>query len=223
MAKCKNCGVSLLHNQCCPLCGREVNKAEECETVFPSYEKIYAKMSKVYITQVFFVLMFAAICLSATINYLSWERYQMAWSLLVTGTLVYVWFTVRRTIMLNARVGGKIIFQFLVLSCFLFILDFFTGFHKWSTTYAIPFLAIASTFGLNMVALKKKEQWFDYLGYFLVMFLMSCLPILFYPFGLSNRIWTGIIAIGYSVITIIVMILVADKTFFDEMKKRFHF
>lgn len=221
--KCKNCGVYVetSHNQC-PLCQKPMEPDLEVTKQYPCYDKLYADLKLFTLRKLFFFLMITLATISGMVNIFTYEKLKFLWSPIVAASLVYAWVTYRNTAFSRMNMGGKILIQFVSLSLLSLILDIFTGFSEWSTTYVMPFLSVAMTLLLTILAVTRKKRYKVYMGYLLAAFFISLGPILLFVFNLSLHIWTSVTAIAFSVFTFLGMLIFSPKQFKAELKKRFH-
>lgn len=224
MTRCSKCGVMVdSQHKNCPLCSKPLSNAGESITQYPSYLDLYSRVRNFTIEKLFLFLTISTIVITITINLLTLQINSSPWSAVVTALLLYAWVAVRNTFISKTHSGGKTLFQFLSLSVLLLILDICGGFSKWSTNYVIPFLSLAATFIITLMAIAKKSLWHEYIGYLLATFFISLCPLLFFAFRLSTVLWTSVVSIIYSLLTIVGLIIFSDRNFKEEMKKRFYF
>lgn len=222
MTRCKHCNVIVdnQHRQC-PLCSLALENGGQSITQYPNYQKIYYQMNNFTVTKIFLFLTISAIIILLTINLLTIQQYAYLWSLIPITCLIYVWITVKKVILSKANLGSKILIQFFSISVLLLVIDVYTGFSKWSTTYIIPFLSIAMTLLLSIFA-AQKSHWQEYMGYLLATFFINLSSFILLLFHLSNEIWTSVTAIVYTLLTVIGLIIFSNRKFKEEMKRRFH-
>ncbi|GHU53299.1 hypothetical protein AGMMS49975_10990 [Clostridia bacterium] len=224
MTKCIRCGVSVDgQHKNCPLCGRRLDNKGGGKTEYPAYGQSYRRIKTFTLYKLYLFLTISAILISTTVNVMTLPTDPVFWSGIVTCALLYTLITIRNTIISKRHIGAKILVQFISLAVFMFVIDICNGFSKWSTNYVIPFLIVVSTVIITIIALTKKSLWLDYAGYLFAMFFISLCPIVLFVFRLATVIWTGVMAVLYSVLTIIGLIIFSDEKFKNETRKRFHF
>lgn len=223
MKKCNICGVSV-HEQHtnCPLCRKALGEAHTTDTSYPDYQQFYREIKDFSMTKLFLFIAIAAPIIALTVNLFTLNKTQFPWSVIVSISVLYAWFTWRYTIRAKIHLGGKILCQFFALSILLFTIDRVTGFHKWSTDYIIPALSVGATLFVTLIAVSKKTRWDNYMGYLLATFFTSPFPICLYFFGLADILWPSFASLLTAGLTLIGLIVFSDRKFKEEMKKRFH-
>lgn len=122
------------------------------------------------------------------------------------------------------NVPARILLMFTLATSFFIGIDVLTGFYRWSTTYLVPLMTIAVTLTITlMVLIRRRSNYGEYLGYLLAILIISLVPLLFFAFQLSNRLWTSIAALVYSLLTVVALWTFTGKDFKSELSKRFHF
>ncbi|WP_042221017.1 DUF6320 domain-containing protein [Oceanobacillus manasiensis] len=218
MNYCNHCAVSINHVTC-PLCHRKVAESIDNEVkLYPDYMTM--KKRRTFIAK---VVAFLSITMASTcfvINLLVNADY--LWSLYVVGGAVYLWVTMNHTLLSSAHTGAKIILQVISLSSVLVIMDFTSGFQRWSVNFAIPLIIIMATLLTTIIILKKRVHWRDYMGYTFVMFVIGFIPIGLYISGIATVLWTCVGTSLYALLTLIGMLLFSYKTIKEEFIRRFH-
>ncbi|MEG1186185.1 MAG: DUF6320 domain-containing protein, partial [Eubacterium sp.] len=119
--------------------------------------------------------------------------------------------------------GGKIILQTIGLSLLAVLIDFNSGFHRWSVNLVVPFIVIAATQMITIIVFSKKMLWNAYIGYAITMIFLSFLPILLFVFGIATSFWACALSGLYALITLGAMFLFSEKDFKNQFISRFHF
>ena len=221
MTRCKHCNVIVdSQHQQCPLCSRVLENSGQSITQYPNYQKAYSQVKNSSGTKMLLFLTISSIVVLLTINLLTIQYYNCLWSLIPITCLLYVWITYKKVIMSKAHLGSKILIQFFSISTLLIVIDACIGFSKWSTTYVIPFLSIAATLILSILA--RKSHWQEYMGYLLATFFINVSSFILFLLHLSNAIWTSVTAMVYTLLTVIGLLVFSDRRFKDEMRRRFH-
>lgn len=224
--KCVNCSVTVIsRHQKCPLCGASVRPLESDvlrdNEFFPEYpEYKESKLDKTKRAVFFITVAFSAI--AVFVNLFSLTINRSFWSFIVVSCLFYVFISLKSVSSKKTHTGTKFLFQLIMLSALAVIIDVFSGFTMWSTTYVIPALSTASSFVITVFAASKKALYMEYLGYILTSLLISIVPAVLCIFSLSKQAWVGYAALLFSLIMLLGLYLFADKDFKREVKKRFH-
>lgn len=224
MKKCLSCGVLVddAHARC-PLCQREFSAPGTVpeNPWYPRYTVVEKERKSNLNLKIvaFLVLVVSSICI--VINLLTGAGH--LWSLNVLSSILYAWLSVRHTILSKAHPGTKIIVQVFGISGLLFILNSMSGSARWSVNYVFPFLVIGATLLITILIISKKMRWKEYSGFMIALILLGFAPLIFYAFGLSQVLWTGVTAAMYAFLTLIGMLLFSEKGFKNELIRRLHF
>ena len=119
--------------------------------------------------------------------------------------------------------GAIILVQLLLISALVIVIDIFSGFKKWSTTFVIPSLSFASSLVIVFIAIGKRSLYKEFSGYLLTSFLISIIPALLCLVNLSTHNWIGYASFLVSLLMLFGLYVFSEKDFKIEMKKRFHF
>lgn len=225
--KCKNCSVSFFSRTAiCPLCGTEAEDldfdTQNDSCFYPEYAE--PKISKLDIAKK--IILFLTIAFSSMaifINMFSLTIQSSLWSLLFVSCLFYTFVSFKTLSSKKMHTGAKILVQLLLISALVIIIDIFSGFKKWSTTFVIPSLSFASSLVIVFIAVGKRSLYKEFSGYLLTSFLISIIPALLCLVKLSTHIWVGYASFLVSLLMLFGLYVFSEKDFKSEMKKRFHF
>ncbi len=224
--KCINCSVTVIsrYNRC-PLCGASVKPCESEQgrdnEFYPEYpEQKPSKMEKA--RKALFFITVAVSAIAVFINLFSLKINRSFWSFIVASCLFYAFISFKTVSSKKLHTGAKFLIQLILLTFLAVIIDIFSGFTKWSTTYVIPALSTVCSFVITVFAASKKALYKEYLGYILTSLLISIVPAVLCIFSLSLQAWVGYAALLFSLIMLFGLYLFADKDFKRELKKRFH-
>ncbi|MFB5265423.1 DUF6320 domain-containing protein [Paenibacillus enshidis] len=218
-----SCGVSVdPAHAVCPLCRRNLSSRGATQAVGNRWYPVYTftqeqRVSNLFSKWLAFIVL-VVISLSILINTLG--KNDAWWSLYVIPCVLYVWLSIRHTLISRSHLGAKVIVQLLGLSGLLLWINVAAGTNYWSTGYVIPFLMMAATF---LVTVMCSMWWREFTGYLLTLILLGFIPLLLYAVGMSQVLWTAIAAGLYALLTFFGMWLLTDKGFRKEMKRRLHF
>ncbi len=224
MNRCENCNVKVFESEhLCPLCHREVAKAEQTSSTaveYPDYQQIKKHRSALW--NVPFFVSFAASLLCVYINIFTHQPGNIIWSIIVVAALFYVSCVISVIKSTANRFGSKVVKNYILLSVFLFVVDIMSGMHYWFTNFVFPFLTVATTIYLTVLAVRSKRLFSEYFGYILVVTAFGLIPIPIYLLGLSDVAWGMFVSVTSSIIIALGLYFFSDKTFKQEIKKRFH-
>lgn len=225
--KCKNCQLSFYsRTNFCPLCGTEAEDLafdnQNDANFYPEYAE--PKPSKLDVAKK--ILLFLTIAFSSIaifINMFSLTIESSLWSLLLASCLFYAFVSFKIISSKKMHTGAIILVQLLLISALVIVIDIFSGFKKWSTTFVIPSLSFASSLVIVFIAIGKRSLYKEFSGYLLTSFLISIIPALLCLVNLSTHNWIGYASFLVSLLMLFGLYVFSEKDFKIEMKKRFHF
>ncbi len=221
MNKCNNCGVYVYESDSsCPLCQTKLGEEKDTVVKYPNYKDIVAHRSLLRNIPLFITFTASVICIY--INFFTYDRGDLFWSVIVSVSLLYINEVIYLMHSPSKRFGAKVLLNYVFLSGYLIVIDFFTGMRLWSTNYVFPFLTIATIIFLTVLAIRSKRLFSEYFGYILSVMLIGVIPIIIYLIGFSDQAWGAFVAIICCAIIALGLYLFSDKTFKAELRKRFH-
>lgn len=225
MNKCTNCGTFADERaQFCPLCNTQVCETEKSDRAYPDYKETYEVIRTSKLKRVLLFFSIVAACICFFINLLTLQSAPMLWSVIVIAGVLCGWFFLQSFRSQKLILPGKILTCYLAVAILLFVIDFSTGWHMWSTSYLIPFLTIAVVLLTTIFALTHKtDRYKDYMGYILATLFISIIPLVLFLFSQSYVMWTSIAALAYALGTVIGFYIFSPQGVKSEFKRRFHF
>ena len=222
MKYCNKCNVTVLGNKRhCPLCSSILSNSEETDN-YEGYPDIKENSGKYnLLLRLFLFLSIAGSLICLLINLLYWSG--ILWSLIVATGMLLLWETVGLLILSKKNIGLKLIAQMLVVIIVLITIDCVTGWNAWSIGLFAPFVIIASTCVMTVVLYINRAKWREYMLYQFVISINGFIPVILFRCGLIKIIWPGAIGALYSLLTLVGMLIFANKQFKNELNKRFHF
>ncbi|HHX72653.1 MAG TPA: hypothetical protein GX701_06995, partial [Clostridiales bacterium] len=150
--RCKSCSVRVPYNSNCPLCGKFVQEGDRTLR-YPTPVTGRKVSAKKILRFVFLVLGF--VCL-----FIDWfaTGFQ-GWSAIVCIGLFLSWVVVIKPIFDRHPLGIYILYGVLLISVFLLVIDFRTGFTGWSISYVTPSAIAGGISVLMFSALIRKVRW----------------------------------------------------------------
>lgn len=224
MNKCLQCGVFIDESlKKCPLCHRNILDAKTSlkSSWYPTYNIARIDRHMSFQSKMILFLSITIISVCLLINLLSGIEHP--WVLYVAGPVLYLLLLIHSTILSNSHVGTKILLQILGISNMLFIIDFLSGYYRWSVNVIIPFLVIMGTFLITIILIKKRMLWNEYIGYVITMIFLGFIPAVLYLIGIANIIWPSAVSALYALLTTVGMLMFSNKKFRNEIEGRFHF
>ncbi|WP_164217300.1 DUF6320 domain-containing protein [Virgibacillus sp. YIM 98842] len=221
MNHCMNCGVWVEHLTC-PLCHRKVANPTFTTEVkwYPDYHSLKQKKGNSFVSRlvIFVSIVIVSTCLLINI----FVTPDFLWVFYVAATVLYLLVTSNHTINSSAHTGAKIFGQVISLSGLLIVVDVLSGFRRWSVNFVVPFLIITATLLITIIILKKRMRWQEYVGFIVALIVLGFLPVGLYITGIATILWPCAITTLYALLTLLGMLLFSDKTFKEELVRRFH-
>ncbi len=221
MNRCSKCNVEVFESEKkCPLCFQNFEKTADTNVQYPEYNDIVTHKSALRNVPLFVTVTASLICIY--INFFTHEEGDAIWSIVVSASLIFstaVFSVVKST---SKRFGAKIFENLILVSVFIFIIDLSFGMSFWSTNYVFPYLIIGTSLYLMFLAIRSKRLFSEYFGYIISVTILGITPIPIYLFGFSNLPWGMFVSVISSAIIALGLYFFADKTFKEEIKKRFH-
>ncbi|MCI8388659.1 MAG: hypothetical protein HFE63_09365 [Clostridiales bacterium] len=219
MRICPNCKVSIENDlDYCPLCDMETDKvSDDFELDYPYIKTRFSRRLFAKIVT-FLAVVFAAV--SFLINHL--VPTDNPWAFITAAAIAYIWLNLMNLIS-NARNPGSItLWQLLTVSGLTFVIDYLTGWHKWSVNYVIPALIMAAAVAIVLCIAIRPVKYRAYTLYQLVIAVLGVLAVLLWIFGYSDVEWPVVAAAATSLLCFAAMVVFANRYTRNELKKRFH-
>ena len=144
------------------------------------------------------------------------------WSLIVTFSFLYVllilYMFVRenagyRVRMYGIAAGGVIL---------LVLIDYFTGFNRWSLNYIFPISIILMDIALVILMIVNRRNWQSYIILILCMVPVSLLPVILYAVSVITVKYPAQIAFALSLFSTLGVIILGGPRAKAELYRRFH-
>lgn len=237
---CANCGVWIEAGQArCPLCRSHGTARRTQETSAQSAETQVSAVTRVANSYPDYahtrhdartvtplrLLIFSSICVGAitlTVNLLTWQARGYLWSAFPILGLAAAWsfFAILHSRHLN--LAARLLLLFISVSSIVVAVDAWSGFHRWSTTFVVPFLSIALVAVMTILAAAPRNSYSEYMGYLLATFIIAAATLLLSAFSLSTQLWPSVAALVYSLLTVVGLWMFSGQRFGAEMRRRFH-
>ncbi len=230
MKYCEKCKLNVRTNDdFCPLCAAALSP-QECissspESIDPNpgsdmYPKTDTRIKYNFTVRILLFLSVVAASTCLLINILAYQG--TLWSLLVVGGIVFLWAALVYPFLVRKNIGHYIAVDAVCACIFFIVAQFVTKTKGWSLDYVIPFLFIAATTIISFVILIRRMRWREYALYQFVTIILGLLPIISVATGLVVIGWPSIASAFYSFLTLMGMLIFADKKYKNELIKRFH-
>ncbi|MDR1893597.1 MAG: DUF6320 domain-containing protein [Spirochaetales bacterium] len=224
MSKCRKCEAKTEKGQkICPLCFARIESNDKSDTEYPGYAGMYKAIKYFTVKKLFAFLSIAAGLIFLFLNFYLMKYAHNLWSLVFIAAILFCWGLYKSIKSKKLILAGRVLACYFLISAFLFVIDLYLVFHKWSVVYVIPFLTIALIVFITIITIVQKRSYKDYLGYLLATLFISIYPLFLCFLSLSKVVWPSIATLGYGLLTGIAFYIFMDKDFKVEMKKIFHY
>ncbi len=222
---CKSCNLTIISKSpFCPLCkvvipnvDKPNKKGLENKISYPTYG---AKRKRLFSKSMTFVaIAFSILCVF--INLFTIEENNYFWSFISVSSILLVHQSVFNWVSSIKNSGSKIVTQFFLLSQVVLVVDIVMGYSAWALSYVVPWLSVGTTFVITIVALANKKDFTEYAGQLMASFFVSGLLafLAFFPF--TTEKWGLLVALLYSLFTLLALYMFSKPQLKNEIKKRF--
>jgi hypothetical protein len=215
--KCRNCRIevnSLSSN--CPLCGSHlIDDSSDKEPAYPDPEKMAHNTGNKAVR----ILLFFTIVFSLSSYYANkLTPHRGWWSVIVIYSLWLSWLLIGLPIIKKKLTLFLIVLDYISVSGFLYMLDIISGHGGWAFGYVVPFLLCGSSLIISIVFIASQVNWRGFFLYEVFAAIMCFVPLL-----LNRTVrWPGTVSAVYGVLTIIGLVILGNRNFKNETKKRLH-
>lgn len=218
--RCENCKVNISNiSSNCPLCGRHLHESGIGKHA--SYPDIKESLSSTHNRNIR-GLLFLTIVFSLSIFLLNLlTPYKYFWSLIPISGMWLLWLVLGIPIIRKKITPAMIVLDNIIISIFLNIIDVTLTQQGWAISYVVPFILVGSTLAITIVFMLTKIDWKDYYPSQIAIVGLCFIPLIIRIF-ISFIFWPSVISAAYGFFTILGMIILGNKKFKHETKKRFH-
>lgn len=192
---------------------------KECDKgMYPQIEYNRKKWKK--LINLFYAVLLTAAVIVGVVNYVTFSG--LWWSGIAIPGILYAGLTFRYSILKHANLGKSVMIQTLGLQALLFMIDWVLGYQGWSVNYAIPSTILFADIAVVFLILVNQLNWQSYFMYQIAITIFSFVPIILWAAGLVTNPVMAIITVILSVLILALTILLGDRSFKNELIRRFH-
>lgn len=224
MNKCNRCNVKIKDNtNICPLCQELVSQEGKSEKNPSMYPLIPFDSDKFQMIRkiTLFILFVTAIVLFI-INYVTYDKCSVLWSLISVAAIFYGVVTINYSIAANINLPDKILIETIGAGILCVIIDNVLGYTGWSVNFMVPALILIAdiiVIFLMVISPMKRKDYFMYqitiTVFSIISFILCFTPVIA---RMEFPIITGLVC----VVTLAGSIIFGDKSFKNELRRRFH-
>ena len=217
MKQCKKCHVKVKTDEnICPLCQNKLVGKDE-KNVFPYIPTIKKRFS------IFFkVLLLVSIVVSLICIAIDYVLNKYHFSILVIFGFVCLFIILKTTLTKRDSIYKTILWQLVILAILLICWDYFTGWHSWSLTYAIPILSIVGSVSIAILSIVLHDYLDEELFYFICIALIGIIPLIFVFTDIITNKLPSIICAFLNIICFLGLLIFKYKEVLEELKRRMH-
>lgn len=224
MKKCNRCNVNIMDNtNICPLCRELVCGDNEKTNTGSMYPLIAFDSGKFQLIRkiALFTLFVTAIILFI-INYVTYDKCSVMWSMISVAAIFYGVVSVNYSISANINLADKILIETIGAGILCVLIDNVLGYTGWSVNFMVPALILIAdvlVIFLMVISPMKRKDYFMYqitiTVFSIISFILGFTPIIARK---EFPVITGFVC----VVTLAGSIIFGDKTFKNELRRRFH-
>ncbi len=218
MNKCLKCNVDIYTSTpICPICQNPI-KLEKDNSLFPKIKSKY-KFHKelLYIS---LLTSFLGIIISTILNLLI--SHELSWCIIVDLGITSFWLTFINGINKRKKIMKLLFTEIILITILSVFWDYYTGFHKWSIIYVLPFLCIAYTITFLILRIFTNKVNKDIIIYTYINALIGLIPLYFILKKSFKTLWPSYFSVITSIIALIFLFVFNYKTLENELARRLH-
>ncbi len=220
MAKCLRCNVTVNDvTDICPLCHGALYTEDRSqqENKYPRARR----RSKMLLAKTMITAIVVLACvLIVQIDFTFFEGF--IWFPIPCAGIIYAWLIFRYGVMAGDSHQAKIIVLLTFGVLFTIVIDYMTGFNRWSVNYVIPSGILTADLAMivSMIVNRKNRQ--SYVVPMLIIILISLMPEVLWWFGIITKPMLSWIAMIVTISVGFASMLVNEYRSFNEIRRRFH-
>lgn len=144
------------------------------------------------------------------------------WAGLANAGIIYAWITVMYSINRNTNIAAHVLLQTIAISLLTVYIDYKTGMKEWSFNLAIPIIIIVANVTMFVLTIVSHKKYIRYSIYQLIICVLSLIPIFLMHKNLVKNVVISYVAIGVSVVNIVITICLCARDVKEEIVRKFH-
>ncbi len=182
-------------------------------------KKINANKSEI-ITKIMLAISLAIAVILTIINKLTTPN--VPWAALANCGIIYIWVIVVYSIHRNVNIAGHVLVQTIAVSLLTIFIDYRIGFRGWSLSLAIPIILIVANTAMLILTIFSYKKYLRYAIYQFFILIFSILPAILIGERIVTQPVMSFIAIGISILNLIITIILSAKDLKEAIKRKFH-
>ena len=182
-------------------------------------KKLSSKKGNKIITILMIVSIILAIIL-VLINKLTTPN--ITWAAFANCGIIYIWITAIYSIKKGTNIAGHVLIQTIIISLVILYIDNRLGFKGWSINRAIPIVLIIANISMLVLTIVSYKKYIKYAIYQLMIVLISFIPIILIAENMIKPHILNKIAIGISILNLIISLSLTYKDIKEAIIRKFH-
>lgn len=220
MSKCDKCGVTVRQARVCPLCGQVLEQEPFVERLnrYPDIRQRTRVLARIVQAYAFFSVLVGAglIYVNYTTNRKFW------WSLICCGALIYLYITLKYSILNHTGYVVKILIQTIGAVLLAIWADRVMGFHGWSVDYVMPSAIILVGMVTVILMVVNSADWQSYIPVQLFLVAAGVVSVVLSAVQVVRHPLLSVVAAGVSLVFFVGTVIFGDRRAKSELKRRFH-
>ena len=147
---------------------------------------------------------------------------EIHWAALANAGIIYIWITVRYAINKRTNIAGHVMIQAIAISLLTTYIDYNLGFKGWSLEISIPIIIMIANITMFVLTIVSHRKYVRYAIYQLIICIFSFIPIYFMQKNMINNYILSYVAMGISVVNVILTIILSAKDVKEAIIRKFH-
>jgi hypothetical protein len=165
---------------------------------------------------------FLAILLQAGLVAINYFYYRGVWWSVISGiAIIYLYFTLRYSIIKNSGYQWTIITQTIGMAALCVITDLMLGYQGWSTNLVAPIMILLLNLIIIILMLGNREYWYSYILFQLFAVVLSVVLLILWERSFITSPILTIIAACVSGVLFLGTFILGDREAKNELKRRF--
>lgn len=144
------------------------------------------------------------------------------WAALANCGIIYIWITTLYSLKKSTNVAGHVLLQTIISSVAILYIDYRIGFKGWSINIALPIVLITANATMLILTIVTRKNYIKYAIYQLMIVLISLVSIwIIWDKIMTLRVLCDI-AIGISVINLLISLILCFKDVKEAVVRKLH-
>ncbi len=223
MVKCTKCNVTIKDDTTiCPLCHNPVQKNEDGKKEYrrAGYPKVKFGSKMLMVRNIIFVVLVLICLLLIEIDLTFFEGY--IWFPIPVSSLLFAYLVFRYGVLAGGSHQAKIIILLICGVLLTIVIDYMTGFRRWSVNFVIPGGILMGDFIMIISMIINRKNRHSYVVPMMVIICISLVPVLLWWLQIITKPMVSWIAMMVTIILGFATMLMDEYRTLREIQRRFH-